>query len=89
MFVIKLLSRFRAKSLALTRDSLDMLDDAFVYRSIIFVIYKSQHAQAGVSLLKGFIMFGFTFIVLIKVYINYITGQYFYIKQYLALELSP
>lgn len=40
--------------------------DALVYGSSIFVIYKSQHAQARVSLLKGFIMLGFKFIVLVR-----------------------
>ena len=66
MFVIELVSGFRAKSLALTGDSLDMLGDALVYGSSIFVIYKSRYAQARVSLLKGFIMLGFAFIVLIR-----------------------
>ena len=53
MFVIELVSGFRAKSLALTGDSLDMLGDALVYGSSIFVIYKSRYAQARVPLLKG------------------------------------
>tara|TARA_B100000287_G_scaffold384139_1_gene390381 strand:+ start:59 stop:682 length:624 start_codon:yes stop_codon:yes gene_type:complete len=66
MFVIEIVSGFRAKSLALTGDSLDMLGDALVYGSSIFVIYKSQHAQARVSLLKGLIMLGFAFIVLLR-----------------------
>ncbi len=66
MFVIEIVSGFRARSLALTGDSLDMLGDALVYGSSIFVIYKSQHAQARVSLLKGFIMLGFAFIVLLR-----------------------
>ena len=65
MFVIELVSGFRAKSLALTGDSLDMLGDSLVYGSSIFVIYKSKHAQARVALLKGFIMLGFAFIVLL------------------------
>ena len=66
MFVIELISGFRAKSLALTGDSLDMLGDALVYGSSVFVIYKSQYAQARVALLKGFIMLGFAFIVLVR-----------------------
>ena len=66
MFVIELISDFRAKSLALTGDSLDMLGDALVYGSSIFVIYKSLHAQGRVALLKGFIMLGFGFIVLVS-----------------------
>ena len=39
MFVIELVSGFRAKSPALTGDSLDMLGDALVYGSSIFDIY--------------------------------------------------
>jgi len=66
MFVIELVSGFRAKSLALKGDSLDMLGDAVVYGSSIFVIYKSQYAQARVTLLKGLIMLGFAFIVLLR-----------------------
>jgi Co/Zn/Cd efflux system component len=66
MFAIEIVTGFRSKSLALTGDSLDMLGDALVYSSSIFVIYKSQQAQARVSLLKGFIMLGFAFLVLIR-----------------------
>ena len=66
MFFIELYSGFKAKSLSLSGDSLDMLGDALVYGSSIFVIYKSQKAQAKVSLLKGFIMLGFAFTVLFR-----------------------
>ncbi len=43
-----------------------MLSDALVYGSSIFVIYKSQYAQARVALHKGLIMLGFAFIVLVR-----------------------
>ena len=43
-----------------------MLGDALGYGSSIFVIYKSQYAQARVALLKGLIMLGFAFIVLVR-----------------------
>ena len=66
MFVIEIVSGLRAKSFALTGDSLDMLGDALVYGSSLFVIYKSRSAQARVSLLKGFIMLGFAFFVLLR-----------------------
>ena len=66
MFVIELINGIRANSLSLTGDSLDMLGDSLVYGSSLFVIYKSQKAQARVSLLKGFIMIGSALTVLIR-----------------------
>ncbi|ABM71360.1 Hypothetical protein P9515_01511 [Prochlorococcus marinus str. MIT 9515] len=66
MFVIELVGGLNAKSLALNGDSLDMLGDSLVYGSSLFVIYKSKYAQARVALLKGFIMFGFGLIILIR-----------------------
>ena len=66
MFVIELINGIRANSLALTGDSLDMLGDSLVYGSSLLVVYKSQKAQAKVSLLKGFIMIGSALIVLIR-----------------------
>ena len=65
MFVIELINGIRANSLALTGDSLDMLGDSLVYGSSLLVVYKSQKAQARVSLLKGFIMIGSALTVLI------------------------
>ena len=65
MFVIELINGIRANSLALTGDSLDMLGDSLVYGSSLLVVYKSQKAQAKVSLLKSFIMIGSALIVLI------------------------
>ena len=58
MFVIELINGIRANSLALTGDSLDMLGDSLVYGSSLLVVYKSQKAQARLSLLTGFIMIG-------------------------------
>ena len=66
MFVIELINGIRANSLALTGDSLDMLGDSLVYGSSLLVVYKSQKAQARVSLLKGFIMIGSALTVLIR-----------------------
>ena len=65
MFVI-FINGIRANSLALTGDSLDMLGDSLVYGSSLLVVYKSQKAQARVSLLKGFIMIGSALTVLIR-----------------------
>ena len=66
MFAIELISGIRANSLALTGDSLDMLGDSLVYASSLFVIYRSQNAQARVSLLKGFVMMVSAFTVLVR-----------------------
>ena len=57
MFVAEFGAGIRAASLSLTGDSLDMLGDALVYASSLYVINKSDKAQAGIALLKGFIMF--------------------------------
>ena len=66
MFVVELINGIRANSLSLTSDSLDMLGDSLVYSSSLFVIHRSQNAQARVSLLKGFIMMGSALIVLVR-----------------------
>lgn len=59
MFVVEFGAGIRAASLSLTGDSLDMLGDALVYASSLYVIHKSAKAQAGAALLKGLIMFLF------------------------------
>jgi len=66
MFVVELINGIRANSLSLASDSLDMLGDSLVYSSSLFVINRSQNAQARVSLLKGFIMMGSALIVLVR-----------------------
>ena len=66
MFVVELINGIRANSLSLSSDSLDMLGDSLVYSSSLFVINRSQNAQARVSLLKGFIMMGSALIVLVR-----------------------
>jgi cation diffusion facilitator family transporter len=57
MFVIEFGAGIRANSLSLTGDSLDMLGDALVYASSLYVINKGSKAQAGSAFFKGFIMF--------------------------------
>ena len=57
MFVIEFGAGIRAASLSLTGDSLDMLGDALVYASSLYVLNKSVKAQAGAAFLKGMIMF--------------------------------
>jgi Co/Zn/Cd efflux system component len=59
MFAVEFGAGIRAASLSLTGDSLDMLGDALVYASSLYVIHKSTKAQAGAALLKGLIMFAF------------------------------
>ena len=63
MFVVEFGAGIRAASLSLTGDSLDMLGDALVYASSLYVIHKSAKAQAGAALLKGLIMFLFAIAV--------------------------
>lgn len=57
MFVVEFGAGIRAESLSLTGDSLDMLGDALVYASSLYVLNKSVKAQAGAAFLKGMIMF--------------------------------
>jgi Co/Zn/Cd efflux system component len=57
MFVVELRAGLRAASLSLTGDSLDMLGDALVYSSSLYVIHRGRKAQAKSALLKGVIMF--------------------------------
>lgn len=57
MFVAELSTGFKSGSLLLTGDSLDMLGDALVYASILYVINRGSKTQAEPALLKGIIMF--------------------------------
>lgn len=59
MFAIEFGAGIRANSLSLTGDSLDMLGDALVYASSLYVINKSVRAQAGAAFLKRTMMFLF------------------------------
>lgn len=63
MFVVEFGAGIRADSLSLTGDSLDMLGDALVYASSLYVINKGSKAQAGSAFLKGIIMFLFAIAV--------------------------
>jgi Co/Zn/Cd efflux system component len=57
MFVVEFGAGIRATSLSLTGDSLDMLGDALVYGSSLYVIHRGRKAQAKAALFKGGIMF--------------------------------
>ncbi len=63
MFVIEFGAGIRAQSLSLTGDSLDMLGDALVYASSLYVVNKGRRAQAGSAFFKGVIMFLFAIAV--------------------------
>jgi Co/Zn/Cd efflux system component len=57
MFFVELGAGIKSASLSLTGDSLDMLGDALVYATSLYVINKGSKAQAGSALLKGIVMF--------------------------------
>ena len=63
MFVVEFGAGIRAESLSLTGDSLDMLGDALVYASSLYVVNKGRRAQAGSAFFKGVIMFLFAIAV--------------------------
>ena len=63
MFFIEFGAGIRAASLSLTGDSLDMLGDALVYASSLYVVNKGRKAQAGSAFFKGVIMFLFAIAV--------------------------
>ena len=75
MFVIELRAGLRSNSLSLTGDSLDMLGDALVYASSLFVIYKSERLQAASAFLKGIIMLASSIAVLVRVIYEFVAWQ--------------
>jgi len=74
MFIIEFGAGIRADSLSLTGDSLDMLGDALVYASSLYVINKGSKAQAGSAFLKGIIMFLFAIAVFVRANYQLFTG---------------
>ncbi|NEQ95863.1 MAG: cation transporter [Cyanothece sp. SIO2G6] len=74
MFVVEFGAGIRAESLSLTGDSLDMLGDALVYGTSLYVIHRSTKAQAGAALLKGVIMFVFAIAVFARATYQFFTG---------------
>ena len=59
MFVVEFGASLQAASLSLAGDSLDMLGDALVYASSLYVVNKGRKAQAGSAFFKGVMMFLF------------------------------
>jgi Co/Zn/Cd efflux system component len=74
MFVVEFGAGLRAASLSLTGDSLDMLGDALVYGTSLYVIHRSAKAQAGAALLKGVIMFAFAIAVFARAVYQFVAG---------------
>jgi Co/Zn/Cd efflux system component len=74
MFVVEFGAGLRAASLSLTGDSLDMLGDALVYGTSLYVIHRSTKAQAGAALLKGVIMFAFAIAVFARAVYQFVAG---------------
>ncbi|MEM6453191.1 MAG: cation transporter [Cyanobacteria bacterium P01_D01_bin.105] len=73
MFAVEFGAGLRAQSLSLTGDSLDMLGDALVYGTSLYVIHRTAKAQAGAALLKGIIMFGFAIAVFARAVYQFVT----------------
>lgn len=57
MFGVELVSGLRSRSLALTGDSLDMLGDAMAYGTSLYVLNRSDRAQARAAIFKSGLMF--------------------------------
>jgi cation diffusion facilitator family transporter len=57
MFGVELVSGLRSRSLALTGDSLDMLGDAMAYGTSLYVLNRSDRAQARAAMFKSGLMF--------------------------------
>lgn len=64
MFVVEFGGGIISRSIALSGDSLDMLGDAIVYGSSLYVINMGRRAQAASATLKGVIMIGSAAVVL-------------------------
>lgn len=74
MFGVEFGAGIQAHSLSLTGDSLDMLGDALVYGSSLYVINRGTRAQAGSAFLKGSIMFLFAIAVFARAIFQLFVG---------------
>jgi Co/Zn/Cd efflux system component len=74
MFIVEFGGGIWAASLSLTGDSLDMLGDALVYGTSLYVINKGSKAQAGSAFLKGIIMFLLTLTIFARASYQGLTG---------------
>lgn len=74
MFFVEFISGYTGKSNALLGDSLDMLGDAFVYGLSFYVVSKGHSARVKVALLKGIIMSGMAFGIMLDAYGKFSLG---------------
>lgn len=74
MFVVEFWAGVRAASLSLAGDSLDMLGDALVYASSLYVVNKGRKAQAGSAFFKGVLMFLFAIALFARASYQLFTG---------------
>ena len=74
MFVVELGASIQAASLSLAGDSLDMLGDALVYASSLYVVNKGRRAQAGSAFFKGILMFLFAIALFARASYQLFTG---------------
>ena len=74
MFVVEFGASIQAASLSLAGDSLDMLGDALVYASSLYVVNKGRKAQAGAAFFKGILMFLFAIALFARASYQLFTG---------------
>ncbi len=74
MFVVEFGASIQAASLSLAGDSLDMLGDALVYASSLYVVNKGRKAQAGSAFFKGILMFLFAIALFARASYQLFTG---------------
>lgn len=74
MFVVEFGASLQAASLSLAGDSLDMLGDALVYASSLYVVNKGRKAQAGAAFFKGTLMFLFAIALFARASYQLFTG---------------
>jgi cation diffusion facilitator family transporter len=72
MFFTEAIYGWLSESRALFADSLDMLGDAILLGSSIFVVKRSEKCRTTVSLIKGLLMGVFSFFILASVIYRYL-----------------
>lgn len=67
MFVLEVVAGLMAHSSSVLADSLDMLGDAVVYSTSLYVIGRGERWQARMAFVKGCVMIGLGFVVVLDV----------------------
>ena len=75
MFFIEVIYGWLSGSKALFADSLDMLSDAFLLGSSLFVIQRSEKCRTWVAMIKGMVMCAFSFFILASVVYRFFVPQ--------------